>query len=94
LRPSVVGTIADVEDLRAAFGRRVRELRTERLFWQEALAERAHLHWTYVSAVERGQRTPGLDVIGRLATALGVSPAELFRPLTGKYRARVRRPAG
>ena len=57
---------------------------------QETLAERAHLHWTYVSGVERGRRTPGLDVIGRLASALGVTPAELFRPLSAKYRPRHR----
>ena len=81
-----------MEDLRAAFGRRIRELRHAQELSQEALAERARLHWTYVSAVERGLRTPGLDVIGRLATALAVSPSELFAPLTGKYRTRVRRP--
>ena len=80
-----------MEDLRVAFGKRVRELRKELGLSQEALAERAHLHWTYVSAVERGLRTPGLDVIGRLATALKVSPAELFSSFTGKYWLRVRR---
>ena len=80
-----------MEDLRAAFGKRVRELRNERGWSQEKLAERASLHWTYVSAVERGLRTPGLDVIGRIGSALNVSPAELFRPLAGKYRQRIRR---
>jgi transcriptional regulator with XRE-family HTH domain len=80
-----------VEDLRLAFGRRVRELRTGLGWSQERLAERAHLHWTYVSAVERGRRTPGLDVIGRIALALKVSVSELFHPLTDRYRAR-RRP--
>lgn len=83
-----------MEDQRVAFGRRVRELRNGLDLSQKALAERAHLHWTYISAVERGLRTPGLDVIGRLAIALGVSPSELFRPLTARYRARVRRPRG
>ena len=28
---------------------------------QEVLAERADLHWTYVSGVEWGVRSPGLD---------------------------------
>ena len=41
---------------------------------QEALAERARLHWTYISGVERGLRTPGLDVIGRIAAALADEP--------------------
>jgi transcriptional regulator with XRE-family HTH domain len=79
-----------VDDLRGAFGRRIRELRKDKGLSQEALAERAGLHWTYVSGVERGLRTPGLDVIGRLATALGLSPAELFATLTGRYRAKTR----
>lgn len=77
-----------VEDLRLAFGKRVRELRNGLGLSQEALAEKASLHWTYVSGVERGLRTPGLDVIGRLAGGLGVSPAELFRPMTSRYRSR------
>ena len=85
-----ISTIPSVEDLRVAFGNQVRKLRNELGISQEALAERAHLHWTYVSGVERGLRTPGLDVIGRLATALRVSPAQLFEPLSGKYRVRLR----
>jgi transcriptional regulator with XRE-family HTH domain len=65
-------------DLRPAFGARVRRLRLARGLSQEALAERAELHWTYVSGVERGVRNPGLNTIGRLAKALGVSPAKLL----------------
>lgn len=38
---------------------------------QEAVAERAGLHCTFVSGVERGVRNPGLNTIGRLAEALG-----------------------
>jgi transcriptional regulator with XRE-family HTH domain len=46
---------------------------------QEALAEAAELHWTYISGVERGVRSPTLNVIGRIAKGLGVEPVELFR---------------
>ncbi len=60
-------------DLRAAFGERVRKLRTAAGLSQEQLAERAGLHWTYISGIERGRRNPGLNNLGRLATALGVS---------------------
>lgn len=45
---------------------------------QEQLAERADLHWTYVSGVERGVRNPGLNIIGRLAKALEVEPKDLL----------------
>ena len=75
-----------------AFGRRVRDLRKGLGLSQEAVAERAELHWTYVSGVERGLRTPGLDVIGRLAAALDVTPSELFRPLIARYRVNRRAP--
>jgi transcriptional regulator with XRE-family HTH domain len=75
-----------VDDLRKAFGQRVRTLREARDLTQEALAERGEFHWTYVSEIERGLRGPSLDVIGRLATALDVTPSELFGPLRGQYR--------
>ncbi len=76
-----------MEDLRVAFGSHVRALREERGLSQEALAARGDFHWTYISEVERGKRAPSLDVIGRLARALGVTPSELFAPLKGRYRA-------
>jgi len=67
-----------VGNLRAEFGRRVRELRKAREFSQEELAHRAGLHYTYVGGIERGERNPALVNIGKIAAALGVSPAELF----------------
>jgi transcriptional regulator with XRE-family HTH domain len=67
-----------VDDLRAAFGRRVRELRTRLRISQEELAHRAGLHYTYVGGIERGERNPGLVNVGALAAALGVSLPDLF----------------
>jgi transcriptional regulator with XRE-family HTH domain len=82
-----------VEDLRSAFGRRIRELRLRQDLSQEQLAERADLHWTYVSDVERGQRGPSLDVVGRLALGLRVPLSEVFAGLKGRYRTRRRKKA-
>jgi transcriptional regulator with XRE-family HTH domain len=67
-----------VEDLRARFGRRVRELRLASGLSQEELAHRAGLHYTYVGGIERGERNLGLMNVERVAAGLGISLAELF----------------
>jgi transcriptional regulator with XRE-family HTH domain len=66
------------EDIRARFGRRLRELRRERGLSQEELAFRAGLHRTYVSSVERGERNVALINIERLARALEIDMCDLF----------------
>ena len=68
----------DVSGHRRAFGDRVRELRTTAGLSQEALAEHAGLHRTYVGSVERGERNISLDNIYALAQALGVRGADLL----------------
>lgn len=61
----------------AAYGRALRELRTERGFSQERLALAAGLDRTYVSSIERGERNPSLTNILKLANTLGVKVSEL-----------------
>ena len=63
---------------RRAFGRRVRELRLAHGLSQEELAERAGIHRTYISDVERGERNVGLENIKAIAAALEVPAAQLF----------------
>jgi transcriptional regulator with XRE-family HTH domain len=60
------------------FGKRVRNLRERAGLSQEALAERAGIHRTYVGGVERGERNLGLKNVFRVAEALGVPVAQLF----------------
>ena len=69
---------ARVGERRRAFGERVRELRRVRGLSQEALAEHAGLHRTYVGSVERGERNVSLDNIHALADALEVAAPDLF----------------
>ena len=48
----------------------IRRHRIRRGLSQEALAEAAGIHHTYVGLVERGKRKPTIEVAERLATAL------------------------
>jgi len=64
--------------VKSRFGDRLRQLRTERGYSQEELAERAGLHRNYVGGVERGERNVALENIVKLAKALSVKPSDLF----------------
>ena len=60
------------------FGQRLAELRRERRWSQERLAQRARLHRTYVGRVERGEQNISLENIARLARAFDLRISQLF----------------
>jgi transcriptional regulator with XRE-family HTH domain len=61
-----------------AFGRRLREVRLEREWTQEELADRSGLTSVQVSRIERGVREVRLTTLLRLIAALEVSPDRLL----------------
>jgi transcriptional regulator with XRE-family HTH domain len=60
------------------FGEIIREARESLAISQEALADTAGLHRTYISLLERGLRNPSLSVILCLADALNLQASELL----------------
>jgi transcriptional regulator with XRE-family HTH domain len=60
------------------FAANIRRLRSQRHFSQKALADRVGVSVSYVSMLERGQRSPPLETIERMARALKVSPVALL----------------
>ncbi|MGO4552275.1 helix-turn-helix domain-containing protein [Lysobacter sp. 2RAF19] len=65
-------------DLAAYFGAAVRKHRELLRISQDELADRSGLDRTYISGVERGVRNPTLQVMQRLAEALGADLDVLF----------------
>lgn len=73
-----MGKKAAKADIREKFGFAVKLRREVLSLTQEDLAEKAKIHRTYLSDVERGQRNVSLVNIERLACALSLSMSELF----------------
>ncbi len=73
-----------------AFGEVIRELRLQRGFTQDQLAEGAVTERSHISALERAEKGPSLATIFSLATALGVSAGELISQVERKLGAKKR----
>lgn len=65
-------------ELRDILAANLRRRRDALGFSQEELADRAQIDRTHVSKIERSVHSPTVDVLGRLARALDMSPAELI----------------
>lgn len=62
------------------FGIVLRRTREALNLSQEALAEQAGLHRTYIGQVERGERNISVDSMERLAEAVNMELWEMLRP--------------
>lgn len=60
------------------FGKNVRSARIDKGWTQEQLAFEAGVKRGYVSEIENGKRNPSLDVVEKIADALGLKPAKLL----------------
>lgn len=61
------------------FAANLRRYRHAAKLSQEELAHRADIDRTYISSLERSVYAAGIDVVDRLARALGVEAADLLR---------------
>ncbi len=68
-------------------GQNVRLIRQKKSLTQEKFAELSGFSQQYISGLEKGLRNPTVVTLYELATALGVSPVELIRPLKNTHRA-------
>lgn len=66
-------------DLRQVFAANLRRYRHAKGLSQEELAHEAGVNRTYMSKLEKGGSYVGLEIIGKLAAVLEISPAELLQ---------------
>jgi len=69
---------SDAMVLRRTLGERISALRRMLKLTQEEFAERTGISVSYLSMIERGQRTPHIATLARVAKELGVSVSQLF----------------
>ncbi len=64
-----------------AFGKIVASMRQSLRISQAELGFKCGLHRTYIGALERGEKSPTLGTILKLAKGLEVTPNKLIEPL-------------
>ncbi len=65
-------------DILRVFGTNIRKYREEKNISQEKLAEMSGLHRTYISDIERFQRSISLNNVQKIADALQIETYKLF----------------
>lgn len=66
----------------ALIGQTVKEIRLARGMTQQQLADLCEMHRTFIVAVEKGRQNASTLTLVRIAAALDVLPADLFRACT------------
>lgn len=74
-----------MKELNFKFGEHIRKLREELGISQEELGFRANMSQTYVGQIERGEKTPSLETIKKLADGFGVTLPFVVSDLDGEY---------
>ncbi len=67
-----------------ALGQRIRELRTEQGYLQEAFADKCGVHRTFMGTIERGESNLSFQNIHKVAKTLDVTLSNLFLDLEQK----------
>jgi transcriptional regulator with XRE-family HTH domain len=67
-----------VEDIQKVIGNRLGDLRRKKGLSQEKLGWKAKLHYTYIGAIERGEKNVSIITIGKIAKGLGISVNEIL----------------
>jgi transcriptional regulator with XRE-family HTH domain len=67
-----------MEDIKIRFGRRLRELRLEKGWSQETLANLAEIDRTYIPGIESGKRNVSIVILEKLSRSFEINISDLL----------------
>ncbi len=67
-----------MEDIKIRFGRRLRELRLEKGWSQETLANLADIDRTYIPGIESGKRNVSIVILEKLSRSFEINISDLL----------------
>jgi transcriptional regulator with XRE-family HTH domain len=67
-----------MEDIKIRFGRRLRELRLEKGWSQERLANLADIDRTYIPGIESGKRNVSIVILEKLSRSFEINISDLL----------------
>lgn len=67
-----------MDNIKRIVGERIRDLRKEKGLSQEVLGWKSELHYTYIGAIERGEKNWSIDTLSKVAKGLGVGINDLL----------------
>ncbi len=65
-------------NIKQKFGQKIKDLRKSKGISQEKLANLAEIDRTYLPTIENGERNVSIEIVEKLAKALGVKIKDLF----------------
>lgn len=78
--------MSEIDRIRHIFANNLKAYRKAANLSQEELAHIAEIERGYVSQLERRLNAPTIDMLARLAKAIGVEPYQLLEPSSKKQR--------
>jgi transcriptional regulator with XRE-family HTH domain len=67
-----------MENIKVTFGLKIKELRKQKKYSQEQLANLSSINKSYISKIETGKTEVSLEIINKLAMAFEIKIDQLF----------------
>lgn len=80
-----VNFLSEDKEVLKLVGARIRALRKERGYSQEALGEKGGFHFSYIGQIERGEKNVSLLNLAKIAEALDVNLVQLFAYVSEEF---------